>query len=180
MENKFFILNGLDSVSRTVEKLSLGLEYYPFGSGNYIFDSIADGLPREEFQGFLKQFPRLWSAEVPVALLIGLDPHYNASKISSLLPATLEDLCLQWDSAEIFGTSWESETDLHDCVRYVLTDLRSHSPKLKRITIREILWTHGPNAFAAERAKLQEDCAEAGINLKMIFDHLSPALWTSS
>ena len=179
LENEFFILGGLESVSQTVEKLSLGLEYYPFGSGIYIFDSIADGLPREEFEGFLKQFPRLWSAEVPVTLLIGLDPYYNTSKISSLLPDTLEELCLQWDNAEMFGTSWDSETDLHDCVRYILTDLRSHSPKLKRITIRERELTHGPNAFAAERAKLQEDCAKAGINMRMVFDYLSPGLWTS-
>ena len=178
LENEFFILKGLDSVSHTIEKLSLGLEYYPFARSLYPFSDIADGFPREEFQGFLKQFPRLWSAEVPVTLLIGLDPFNNASKITSLLPNTLEELCLQWDNAEMSCSSWDSETQLHDCVRHLLTGLRSHSPKLKRITIRERWWTYGPNAFAAERAKLQEDCTEAGINLQMVFDYLSPGLWT--
>lgn len=177
LENEFFILEGLESVSQTVEKLSLGLEYYPYSSGHYHFDYVEESLPRDEFQGFLTQFPRLWSAEVPITLLMGLDAD-NVDKIGSFLPATLEELCLQWDNSEIFNSSWDSETQLHDCVRCILTDLQSHLPKLKRITIRERLGTYVPKAFAAERAKLQADCAEAGIDMQMVFDYLSPGLWT--
>ena len=177
LENEFFILEGLESVSQTVEKLSLGLEYYPYSPGHYRFDYVEESLIRDEFQGFLKQFSRLWSAEVPITLLVGLDAD-NMDKIGSFLPATLEELCLQWDNSEIFNSTWSCETQLHDCVRCILTDLQSHSPKLKRITIRDQCWGGAPKAFAAERAKLQADCAKAGINLQMVFDYLSPGLWT--
>lgn len=173
------ILEGLESISDTLEKLSLGVEYYPFSKGYYNFGTDEDEQARLEFDGFLKQFPRLRSAEVPITLLVGLDPD-ESDEIGDRLPDTLEELCLQWDSSEI-GGFWELESQLHDCVRYLLDDLRSHSPHLKRVTIRQrMLHPHDRETFAKERAELKEMCTEAGIDLEVVFDYLSPGLWTQS
>ena len=166
------ILEGLESISNTLEKLSLGVEYYPFSQGNYDFGTDEDEQARMEFDGFLKKFPRLRSAEVPITLLVGLDPD-ESEEIGDRLPDTLEELCLQWDNSEINGF-WEFEPQLHDCVRYLLD-----SPHLKRVTIRQRMLPPGDReSFAKERAELKEMCTEAGIDLEVVFDYLSPGLWT--
>lgn len=173
------ILEGLESISDTLEKLSLGVEYYPFSSGYYGFGTDDDEQARIEFDGFLKHFPQLRSAEVPITLLVGLDPG-ESDDIGNRLPDTLEKLCLQWDNSEINGF-WEFESQLHDCVRYLLDDLRTHSPRLKQVTIRQpMLHPIDREAFAKERSELKEMCAGAGIDLEVVFDCLSPGLWTQS
>lgn len=131
------ILEGFDSISDTIEKLSLGVEYYPFSEGYYDFGTNEDEQARLEFDRFLKQYPRLRSAEVPITLLVGLDPD-ESEEIGDCLPDTLEELCLQWDNSEINGY-WEFEPQLHDCVRLLLDYLRSHLPHLKRVTIRRLM-----------------------------------------
>lgn len=55
--------------------------------GYYYFDFTNHYL-REDFSGFLKQFSRLFSVEVPITLLLGLDPE-AAEDVRSLLPDTL-------------------------------------------------------------------------------------------
>ncbi|THC91499.1 hypothetical protein EYZ11_009030 [Aspergillus tanneri] len=179
LNNPYYIIEGLEYVSQTVENLSLGLEYYPYSQWEYYFDS-QDYWSRELFQGFLKEFPRLRSAEVPISLLLGMDDEdpVNIEKISSLLPPTLEELCLQWDNVEVIGT-WSGEVKLHDCVRYLLIDLRSHSPNLKRVAIRQSMGSPvGTKGWEKERAELQVECAQVGIELQLVFDYLSPGLWT--
>lgn len=179
LESYSSILEGLESVSETLEKLSMGVEYYPFSEGQYDFENEDDERGRTAFDGFLTKFSCLRSAEVPITLLIGLDPE-ESQEIGDRVPDTLEELCLQWDSSEINGF-WEYETQLHDCVRYLLDDLRSHSPCLKRITIRHLrLPPKDREYFAKERDELSEACAEAGVDLKVVFDYLSPGLWTQN
>lgn len=76
---------------------------------------------------------------------------------------------------------WDSETQLHDCVRYLLDDLRSHSPHLKRVATRCLLVPPDDgNYYVKERAELKDMCAEAGIDLEVVLDYLSPGLWTQS
>lgn len=179
LESCSYILEGLGSVNDTLEKLSMGVEYYPFSEGHYDFGTERDERARLAFDGFLKQFTHLRSAEVPVTLLVGLDPE-ESEEIGDRVPNTLEELCLQWDNSEINGF-WEYETQLHDCVRHLLHDLRSHSPHLKRVTIRHLLLPPDERGyFAKERAELSEMCAEVGLDLEVVFDYLSPGLWTQN
>lgn len=42
-------------------------------------------------------FSKIRSAEVPITLLLGVLPG-EASDIKTVLPSTLEELCLKWDS----------------------------------------------------------------------------------
>lgn len=93
LDKCWYILDGFESISNTIEKLSLGIEYYPFNKGYHDLGTGEDEWAKEEFHRFLKQFPRLWSAEVPITLLVGLDPTESVN-IGNHLPDTLE-LCLQ-------------------------------------------------------------------------------------
>lgn len=173
------ILEGLESVSDTLEKLSMGVEYYPFSEAQYDFSNDDEEWGRMAFDGFLRNFARLRSAEVPITVLIGLNPE-ESDQISDRVPETLEELCLQFDNSEVNGF-WEFETQLHDCVRNLLDDLRLHSPNLKRVAIRHLqLPPKDKEYFAKQRAELSEACAQAGVELEVVFDYLSPGLWTQN
>lgn len=74
LESCSSILEGLQSISDSLEKLSLGIEYYPYKQLYYEFGSKADYQARIEFTGFLKRFPQLRSAEVPITLPVGWHP----------------------------------------------------------------------------------------------------------
>lgn len=177
LDNPYTILDALESVSHTVETLSIGVEYYPFSRGNHALD-YNDWGNREAFQDFLKLFPKIRSAEVPITVLLGVFPE-EAPDIKTVLPSCLEELCLQWDSQEMMGQTWDWETNLHDRVRELLVDLRAHLPCLKRIVIRQMAWFpehHGD--YEKERRELQAYCALAGIDFQVVFDWLSPGLWT--
>ena len=122
-------------------------------------------------------FPKIRSAEVPITVLLGVFPE-EAPGIKTVLPGYLEELCLQWDSQEMMGQTWDWKTNLHDRVRELLVDLRSHSPSLKRIVIRQMAWFPEQRGNCEkERGELQADCAVAGIDFQVVFDWLSPGLW---
>lgn len=177
LDNPFTTLDALESVSQAVETLSMGVEYYPFSRGNHALDYNDSG-NREAFQGFLKMFPKIRSAEVPITVLLGVFPE-EAPDIKTALPSCLEELCLQWDSQEMMGQTWDWETNLHDRVRELLVDMRAHLPCLKRIVIRQMAWfpeKHGD--YEKERRELQTDCALAGIDFQVVFDWLSLGRWT--
>ena len=176
LESCSYILEGLESVSDTLEKLSMGIEYYPYKESYYEFGTEAYYDARNQFIGFLNGFSHLRSAEVPITLLVGWHPEQSEG-IGDLLPETLEELCLQWDNSELIR-HWGSETQLHDCVQYVLD---SHLPHLKRIAIRCLLVPpDNGNYYVQERTELKDKCAEAGIDLEVVLDYLSPGLWTQN
>lgn len=100
LEDGWALLQGLNSVSSTVERLSFALEYYPFMEDYYYFNIGLDGSLMAQFRGFLKQFLRLSSVEVPISLLLGLGPH-NANEVGDILQNTLHELCLHWDCSEL-------------------------------------------------------------------------------
>lgn len=177
LDNPYTILDALELVSHTVETLSMGVEYYPFSRGNHALD-YNDWGNRQAFKGFLKMFHKIRSAEVPITGLLGVFPE-EAPDIKTVLPSSLEELCLQRNSQEMMGQTWDWETNLHDCVRELLVDLRSHSPSLKRIVIRQIAWFPEQRGDCEkERRELQADCALAVIDFQVVFDSLSPGLWT--
>lgn len=176
LQNGPAILEGLSSVSDTVEKLSLALEYYPFMEGYYYFDYTEDPSLRKPFYGFLKQFSKLSSVEVPITLLLGLDPE-AADQVGELLPNTLQEICLHWDCSELGSNPWWSQKQLLDIVQYLLNDLESHTPHIKRITIR-IMDNKDQKSCLQEREEVQARCADTGIEMNVVFDELSPGLWT--
>lgn len=175
------ILEGLECVSNTLEKLSLGVEYYPFALWEYSISQELDESTRDDFWGFLKQFSKLQSVEVPITMLLNFSAD-NAPEVVSLLPSTVRELCLQWDFCGISGTGWRSERELLEVFRYILAGLESYTPHLTRITIRMLFWIRSleeeHDLCFEERAALQAECARAGVELAIVFDELSPGLWT--
>ena len=94
LTNGSCIIEGLELVRESIEKLSLALEYYPVNPRSYVLhDHFEDCMLRLPFRGFLKKFPRLISAELPAHLLILNED--DTINLGSLLPSTLQELCLQ-------------------------------------------------------------------------------------
>lgn len=91
--------------------------------GYYYFD-FTDHYLKEEFSGFLKQFPRLSSIEVPITLLLGLSPE-AAEDVRSLLLDTLQELCLHWDCSELVSNPRCSQDQPLDIPRHLLDDWKS-------------------------------------------------------
>lgn len=177
LDKGYYITWGLEAVSGSLENISLGIEYYPSNLGELDFGGC-DELTREDSYGLFKRLPNLWSAEIPITLLLGFFPE-DSIDFTDFLPNTLRELCLQWDNAGMRGTSWEFEKQLRGCVCDLLVDCRAHFPDLKRITLR--IWNeakdeHGDN----ERTELKNMCADAGIDLNIIYDELSPEPWTAT
>lgn len=56
----------------------------------------------------------------------------------------------------MFGQPWDWKTNLLDRVQELLVDLRSHSPKLKRVVIRQMAW------FPEQLADCEKECQELG------------------
>lgn len=125
-------------------------------------------------------FSKLHSVEVPITVLLNLIRE-EAPDIRAVLPDTLEELCLQLDGEELMSHNWYFETDLHDLVRDLLCDLRSHSPALRRIILRQLVcFPVGQNAFEKKRHEIQAECALAGVDLQVVYDWLSPGSWAQS
>ena len=88
--------------------LSFYFEYYPASRGEYYFDED-DAKLREPFRHFLLQFPRLRSVEVPITMFLGTDPA-TAVDIRTVLPSTVQQLCLKWDFSGVTGHNfWDDE-----------------------------------------------------------------------
>lgn len=177
LDDPHTLLDALESVRHTLEVLSMGVEYYPLSGGSRTLNSN-DWWCREAFQGFLKMFPHIRSAEIPITVLLGVFPE-EAPDIKTVLTGSLEELCLQWDSQDMFGQTWDWETNLLDRVRELLVDLRSHSPKLKRVVIRQMAWFPEQHEdYEEKREELGAECALAGVDFQVVCDWLSPGLWT--
>lgn len=128
LDKGYYTAWGLEAVSGSLENISLGIEYYPSNLGELDFGGC-DELTREDSYGLFKRLPNLWSAEIPITLLLGFFPE-NSIDFTDFLPNTLRELCLQWDNAGMRGTSWEFEKQLRGCVCDLLIDCRAHFPGL--------------------------------------------------
>lgn len=120
-------------------------------------------------------FPRLRSLEVPITLLLGMNPH-AATEIGDILPDTLEELCLVWDLLNPY--TWVNELKLLKLVRNLLVDVKSLTPHLKRIFIR-IYHVMDVDLWGEKRADVGAECARVGIEMDVVHYELSPGLWTS-
>ena len=175
LTNGSCIVEGLGLVRETIEKLSLTLEYYPVNPRSYtLHDLFEDCMLKLPFRGFLKNFPRLISAELPAHLLIlNLD---DAVKLGSLLPSTFQELCLHQDNL-MNGGEWYFESQLYTAAENFLPLLKFHAPEMKRITTRMCSRIHFPTHHWRGLEVVEELCRQSDIQLRVVLDDLSPGLW---
>lgn len=90
------LFEGIMRIKDTIKHPSISLELCPFYYVTHVNElehgSIEQGLI--PFRGFLKEFPVLETAELPVVMLFGWD-HEKAPKMADLLPSTLQKLGLR-------------------------------------------------------------------------------------
>ncbi|KAI9933579.1 hypothetical protein ASPWEDRAFT_619299 [Aspergillus wentii DTO 134E9] len=173
LENGHAILQGLSYLHNTLERLSMGIEYYPSFEACNVEDE-EDNPDRKPWIGFVKEFPKLVSTEIPVTLLLGSDPD-NAENITKVLPSTLEELCIQWDNSRVSNNDWVDAEEVLECVKYVVQSQQSQFARLKRMTVR--VWLDEEYG-EGHQEEAEEICQEAGIDFEMRLDCLSPGLWT--
>lgn len=164
-----FVVQALDSVSDTVEKLSVGLDCYPRVSEDNLSDEYRKALYKP-FLGFLKNFHRLQSAEIPITMLLGYNPS-DGIDLRSVLPATLLELGLR-DDLSLSYHYWVQLT-IHERVQDLLPAHGEVTPFLSRIYLRICSGDYYVGHEAHEK-ELQFICTEAGICLDFVFDELGP------
>jgi hypothetical protein len=177
------LLEGLKSVKDTVEHLSIGMElcpmYYAIGWGSYNRDN---GTPEESFkqcQGFLKEFTRLRTAELPVVMLLGWESE-NAPPISEILPSTLEKLIIRDTLFVVEDYEWESD-ELANAIQDFIPSAQSKAPLLNAITLRS--FGIGRESVCGEDTAKEPRLLSEKLGLELCIsktlDNASPGLWTT-
>ncbi|KAJ5287249.1 hypothetical protein N7478_002935 [Penicillium angulare] len=178
------LFEGIMSIKDTVQNISIGLELCPLFWVTHVDErghgSIQEGLI--PFQGFLKEFPVLETAELPIVMLFGWD-HKKAPQLADLVPSTLQKLCLRDNLEGVADYQWDmyETTRVQDLIKDFLPCAHSMAPHLKTISIRTL------NAFPPEDLRqnyalpCRESCEKLGLDIEItqINDHLSPGLWTT-
>lgn len=177
LENGREIVQGLDCVAESVMNLSLGLEYYPPAFGLQSIEANEQSLS-EKMQGFLLQFRNLRKVEVPVTLLVGWDDTVQLA-IGSILPETVEDLCIRVDFQGVENMCW-TEQSLPEWIHWHISDLRYGLRNIKQIISRTWAplkpdWSDDADD---ERLNLQDLCLQLGIRFDVVEDELGVGLWT--
>lgn len=131
------------------------------------------------FQGFLKEFPILETAELPVAMLFGWNKE-NASPLADLVPSTLQKLCLRQDMENVADNQWNMDyrTRLQGLIDEFLPCADYMAPHLNAITIRSI--SMFPSEDLSCVLPCRKLCKKLGLDIEItqISDYLSPGLWT--
>lgn len=175
LTNGSCIIEGLGLARESIEKLSLSLEYYPAKPRNFALDyNSKDCMLRLPFRGFLKKFPQLISAELPAHLLILNED--DAVNLGSLLPSTLQELCLHQDNLRHSG-EWYSESQIYAAAENFLPHLKSYAPEMKRVTTRMCARALYPTHHWRGLEMVEELCRQSDIQLRVVLDDLSPGLW---
>lgn len=182
LRKKGVLLEGLMSIKDTVEHISLSLELCPiFFTTHWLEEKhgvFAEALL--PFQGFLKQFPLLQTAEIPPAILFGWDPD-SAPNMADVLPAKLQKLCLRGDMQCVADYQWEMDV-VAEAIQGFLPQAESATPMLKTIQLR-LFNPDDPVDWGQEHAEAaRSPCTALGldIDITMNTDSLSPGLWTTS
>lgn len=178
-QNSELFIQALESVRNTVTNLSIGTEYYPHCMGECHFEEGREH-SLESFKGVLKKFTNLQTAELPITLLVGLDPS-EAIDLGKVLPDTLRNLVLRNDLGNVYEYQWET-CDFLDCVHDFLTksDWRSITPQLQHIYLRLLPLSYDPSYWPEEERNVWSACKKDGIHFKIILDSLSSGFYTSS
>lgn len=171
------LVRGLDYVAESVTNLSLGLEYYPPTPGLYRIGADEQALS-ERLRGFLLRFRNLRKVEVPATLLVGWD-ETAALDIDSVLPKTVEDLCIRLDFQGVGNMGW-TEQSLPGWIHCQISDLISGCRNIQQIVSRTWAplkpdWSDDTDD---ERWELQDLCLQLGIRFDVAEDELGVGLWT--
>lgn len=173
-QNGAAIVQGLESLRKTLTNLSLRVEYYP-PSVN-IFD-----LYRGErdltapFYGLFKEFTTLRSIEVPLQLLVGWDTKPWAD-LASPLPESVEKLSLRNDYEPYDENGWH-EGEVLDLVGNNASRLRMGLPSLKRVVVRKWKMFWDTPEIEESREGARDACEGEGIELEVVADSFSTGLW---
>lgn len=172
------LLRGLMSTRDTLEHLSIQIEL----CGEWMdIERAQTGLEDRlrPFYGFLKHFPNLRSAEVPLVMLVGRDdgPRSRQS-LTGMLPAQLQRLCLTQNQTSCSNIEWSIPRAM-DLVQEFLPHVKRTAPLLEQIVMRT---SYRCESFGSEAAKTRGVCKKLGLGLDvrlMSGDH-GPGLWTRS
>lgn len=169
------LAEGLLSISDTVERLSIGLEYHPCIHGGFDEDFEKEE-SRAVLHGIFALLPRLQTLEVPTALLFGSDVDEADLADCSILPKTLTNLVLRFDLDNVFGVSWGTG-DVHDFAASIVRNLPDF-PHFRSICSRSHKRYHHHDWLEHEWP--MQTCKEHGIALNIVVDSLGAGLWSSA
>ena len=170
------IAHGLESVSSTVKRLSIGLDHAPVVVGH----GHPDGRESERYkrvQQSLKKFTCLQTAELPMSLFVNYIPYPDDNTdLSTIWPDTLREVSLRDDMSCTHECRWD-ELRMVNWAYDVLLNQRNAVPHLQQITIR--LWEqYYDDLWEDDEKQLQEKCRDEGIPIDIVVDDLGRALWT--
>lgn len=168
------IVQGLESVCKTVTTLSLRVEYYPPSVNVYDLYRGERNLTAP-FYGLWKQFTSLRSVELPIQLLVGWDTRPWAN-LASALPETVEQLWLRSDYEPWDENGWH-EGEVLGLVGSNAGKLRMYLPCLRRVVVRK--WRMFWDTPEIEASREAARCAfeVEGIELVIVADGFATGLW---
>lgn len=168
------LLQGLESVSNTLENLSMSMDLRPDAITFWSWYA-EDHTLQNMFRGFLKRFSNLRTAEVPVSLLLGWRKD-DAQNLHDVLPATLRELCLRVDLTLVPDFEMD-EGEVLNRIQHFLPHCKSATPSTHHIVVR--LWEDF-NLYREKRAETQAICKSEGIRLSTTYNHFPPGLWVGT
>lgn len=172
------LIRGFTPIELTLKHLSLGLQYYP-KAGPEIWNKGNPQPLLDPFQGILKHFTALESAELPISMLFGW--HQNkCPDMSQLLPGSLQKLCLRTDMIIVDGNEWHLPF-LMNTLRCSISSFQMAAPCLTQLAVR-LFGSISGSTCRRQISAFNTFTAENGINmsLRLIRDSLPPGLWTGS
>lgn len=171
------IFQGLESVSKTVKRLSIGLDHAPVVVGH----GHSDGGEEERYKRVrraLKKFTCLQTAELPMSLFVNYSSYPDDNTdLSTIWPNTLREVGLRDDMSATHESLWD-EMKILDWTEDVLFSQRNAMPHLQRITIR--LWEKYYDNWEEDERRLREKCMEEEVPLDIVVDDLGRGLWTQT
>ena len=176
-EHSDCLAEGLMSISDTVERLSISLEYHPcvHGGSDEDFQQEESGAV---LHGIFAQFPRLRTLEVPTALLFGFDAEEADLEDCSVLPETLTELVLRIELDNILGFCWGNR-DINEFVTSILHNFPDSFPRLRCIISRSHKRYYSQD-WPEEDWQMHQTCKESGIDFNIVVDHLGSGLWSQT
>ncbi|KAI9043860.1 F-box protein [Aspergillus affinis] len=165
----------LEAVSPTLEKLSLGVEYYPSTLGDREWNEADDGA-FGPFHQFFTGFTNLQSAEIPLAILLGW--YWDDSiQLGPLLPKSLSHLCLRDDLEGFYDFEWTEDRAILLLESFLQNGKwKAYTPSLKSITLR--LWNQNYTHYRRDsEERLRKMAENFNIELHIVVDDLGSGLW---
>ena len=151
----------LETGKATLENLIISVQSYSWSDLWY-----EDPMPKTGIRGTLnslRDFENLVELEIPIVLLMGMDPG-GKQPLNRRLPPNVRSLCLRDDISPFKAYRWSSEAVLEVLHTFVRDRLR-HYPELKALGL--ILNDNHEDGGKFWLAIFQDMCQSAGIRPKI-------------